>query len=241
MRGVILAGGRGTRLQPLTLAVNKALLPVGMVPLFYHHLYLMAEAGIGDVLVVSTPEDSGDIMRACGSGLAHGLSLTYRVQDKPDGIASALKLAEDFVRDEPFVVLLGDNLFFPRADAVGPIRDFVASDLKYRLFVVRRDDPRAFGVAIWRDGKVIDIIEKPAEVVSRDAVVGLYCYKPDIFPILRELKPSARGELEISDLNRRLVQDGGGDVTRLHMEWIDAGTPHQLKRANELAWRASCL
>ncbi|NBT35515.1 MAG: sugar nucleotidyltransferase [Betaproteobacteria bacterium] len=117
----------------------------------------------------------------------------------------------------------------------------VASDLKYRLFVVRRDDPRAFGVAIWRDGKVIDIIEKPAEVVSRDAVVGLYCYKPDIFPILRELKPSARGELEISDLNRRLVQDGGGDVTRLHMEWIDAGTPHQLKRANELAWRASCL
>lgn len=252
MRGVILAGGTGSRLAPLTRVTNKALLPVGSVPLIFHHLYLLKDAGIDDIMIVTGPECAGDLMRVLGSGAAEGVKLTYRIQDAANGIAAAMLMADDFVRNQAFVVLLGDNLFFPHEQMASAIRDFgQVSDgsvsrlgvrPSFRLFAKKVPDPQRFGVCcLDASGNVYDIVEKPDQPPSQLAVVGCYCYTPKAITIAAALTPSARGEYEITDVNRRLLRDYAGDVVEVKADWVDAGTHASLRRANELAWREEAL
>lgn len=242
MKGVILAGGTGTRLQPLTRVTNKALLPVGTVPLIFRHLYLLRDAGIQDIMIVTGPDCAGDLMRVLGSGASEDVRLTYRIQDTANGIAAAMLMAEDFVGGDPFCVLLGDNLFFPDREIVRAVKEFgdrFKEGDDYRLFTKRVPDPERFGVCVFDgDGEVIDIVEKPSRPAPSDhAVVGLYCYGPQAFQWAKDLKPSARGEYEITDVNRKMVTLRHGSVHVVDADWVDAGTHESLRRANELAWR----
>jgi len=241
MKGVILAGGTGSRLLPLTLVTNKSLLPVGTVPLIFHHLDLLRKAEIRDILIVTGPECAGDLMRVLGSGASEGVRLTYRIQDTANGIAAALLMAEDFVGGDAFCVVLGDNLFFPAAEISRAVQEFGVAFKEgedYRLFTKVVPDPQRFGVCVFEDGRVADIVEKPKDPVpSNLAVVGLYCYAPVAFDYARKLKPSARGEYEITDVNRELVHMRKGSIHVVQSEWVDAGTHESLRRANELSWR----
>lgn len=240
MRGVILAGGTGSRLAPLTRVTNKALLPVGTVPLIFRHLYLLRDAGIRDILVVTGPECAGDLMRVLGSGASEDVRLAYRIQDSANGIAAAMLMAQDFVGDRPFTVVLGDNLFFPYRDVARMIREFGESYREgedYRLFTKAVSDPQRFGVCVFENAEVVDIVEKPKDPVPSDhAVVGLYCYGPIAFEYARSLRPSARGEYEITDVNRKLIQRKKGSFRQIAADWVDAGTHAALRRANQLAW-----
>lgn len=241
MKGVILAGGTGSRLQPLTRVTNKALLPVGTTPLIFRHLYLLKDAGIHDVMIVTGPENAGDLMRVLGSGASEDMRLTYRIQDSANGIAAAMLMAEDFVQFERFAVILGDNCFFPDKEVSERIRGFedaARAGADYRLFTKAVADPERFGVAVYEHGKVVDIVEKPpAPAPSNQAVVGLYCYTRLAFDIAHKLRPSARGEYEITDVNKQLVTWRKGGVFQLEADWVDCGTHESFRRANELFWR----
>lgn len=242
MKGIILAGGTGSRLAPLTRVTNKALLPVGTVPLIFRHLYLLRDAGITDIMIVTGPECAGDLMRVLGSGASEDVQLTYRIQDTANGIAAAMLMAESFVgMDSSFAVILGDNLFFPYRDVSRLVREFdkaYCDGEDYRLFTKAVADPQRFGVCVFEGDQVIDIVEKPEPPVPSDhAVVGLYCYGPIAFEYARQLRPSARGEYEITDVNRKLIQRKKGSVQVVKADWVDAGTHASLRRANELAWR----
>lgn len=242
MKGVILAGGTGSRLMPLTRVTNKALLPVGTVPLIFRHLYLLRDAGIRDVMIVTGPECAGDLMRVLGSGASEDVRLTYRIQDTANGIAAAMLMAEDFVSGDAFCVLLGDNLFFPDREIARAVKEFGVRWKEgddYRLFTKQVPDPERFGVCVFdEEGGVVDIVEKPARPAPSDhAVVGIYCYSARAFDCARDLKPSARGEYEITDVNRYMVTRRRGSIHVVNAEWVDAGTHESLRRANELAWR----
>lgn len=236
MKGIILAGGSGSRLLPLTKVYNKSLLPVGEKPMIFYPLELLKNAGITEVMIVSGSEHCGDIMRLLGSGRDHGVELTYRVQDEANGIAAALRLCETFCEREPFAMVLGDNIFAPGTEVSESIREFGSStDDEYRLFVKRVPDPERFGVPVYdENGTLIDIEEKPAQPACDKAVVGAYCYTTGVFSIASFLKPSARGEYEISDVNRALVKDYVGKAVEVMSEWIDAGTHESYQRANEI-------
>lgn len=241
MKGVILAGGTGSRLLPLTRVTNKSLLPVGTVPLIFRHLYLLRDAGIRDVLIVTGPESAGDLMRVLGSGASEDVRLTYRIQDEANGIAAAMLMAEDFVGGDAFCVVLGDNLFFPDREVARMIKEFgekFREGEDYRLFTKVVPDPQRFGVCVFEGSEIVDIVEKPKDAVPSDhAIVGLYCYGPVAFEYASSLKPSARGEYEITDVNRKLIQRKKGSFCQISADWVDAGTHESLRRANELAWR----
>jgi glucose-1-phosphate thymidylyltransferase len=200
MRGIILAGGKGTRLGELTKVTNKHLLPVGPYPMVYHPLKKMVGAGVRDILLVSGTEHMGDFVELLGSGKDHGCSLTYRVQDEAGGIAQALGLAELFCHNERCIVILGDNIFHdPLHDLLGAANrqpDFAWVGLK------KVPDPSRYGVAELQGRRVVSLEEKPAQPRSDFAVVGIYVYPSDVFDVIKTLRPSARGELEITDVNR---------------------------------------
>ena len=232
MRGVILAGGKGTRLGELTKVTNKHLLPVGPYPMVYHPLKKLAGAGLDDVLLVSGTEHMGDFVELLGSGKEYGCRLTYRVQDEAGGIAQALSLAELFCTGSRACVLLGDNIFQaplkPILDAANEHPDWAWLGLK------QVPDPGRFGVAELRGKQVVGIEEKPKRPKSDYAVVGIYVYPADVFQVIKGLKPSARGEYEITDVNNHYLKAGRMGYSILDGYWTDAGTLDSLDYANEL-------
>lgn len=232
LRGVILAGGKGTRLGELTKVTNKHLLPVGPYPMVYHPLKKLVGAGVRDVLLVSGTEHMGDFVELLGSGREHQCRLTYRVQDEAGGIAQALGLAELYCHDVRSLVILGDNIF------LDPLHDLVAAAERQRdhawVMLKRVADPQRYGVAELRDGRIHGIEEKPKEAKTDYAVAGIYLYPPDVFDFIKTLRPSARGELEITDVNRHYLEMGRLSYRELQGYWTDAGTLESLATANQL-------
>jgi glucose-1-phosphate thymidylyltransferase len=231
-RGVILAGGKGTRLGELTKVTNKHLLPVGPYPMVYHPLKKMTGAGLTDLLLVSGTEHMGDFVELLGSGKDHGCRLTYRVQDEAGGIAQALGLAEQFCHGVRSLVILGDNIFYDSLKA-----HVAAAEQKAdwaRVLLKRVPDPQRYGVAEVRGEAIVGIEEKPKNPKSDYAVAGIYLYPADVFDVVKTLRPSARGELEITDVNRYYLEKGRLGHSLLEGYWTDAGTLESLAHANGL-------
>lgn len=233
MRGVVLAGGKGTRMGDLTRVTNKHLLPVGRWPMVYHPIRKMVGAGVRDILVVTGTEHMGDFVELLGSGKDHGCRLTYRVQDEAGGIAQALGLAEDFAHGERVLVILGDNIF---EDHLGPHLDWsLALPNAAWVFVKQVPDPQRYGVAEFDGDKLLCIREKPKDVRGvGDAVTGVYVYPPDVFSVIKTLRPSERGELEITDVNNHYIAEKQMGWSRFDGYWTDAGTLESWAGANQL-------
>ncbi len=237
MKGVILAGGMGTRLMPMTRVTNKHLLPVYDRPMIYYPIQQLVHAGITDILVVTGGNNAGDFLRLLRNGREFGLEdVSYTYQDGEGGIAEALGLAEHFADGEPIVVVLGDNIFQdPIAPAVQAYRESAGADRAGAMILLKEvDDPQRFGVAEIEDGRVVTIVEKPANPRTNLAVTGCYLYDARVFEIIQHLEPSARGELEITDVNNRYLEWGDLRHHELSGWWTDAGTVRSLHRASEL-------
>jgi glucose-1-phosphate thymidylyltransferase len=232
MRGVILAGGKGTRLGELTKVTNKHLLPVGPYPMVYHPLKKLIGAGIQDILLVSGTEHMGDFIELLGSGSEHDCTLTYRVQDKAGGIAQALGLGELFSSGHRCCVVLGDNIFHEPLDHL--LADANLHPHFAWVALTKVPDPGRYGVAELRGHNVVSIEEKPEHPKSDYAVAGIYVYPPDVFEVIRCLKPSQRGELEITDVNRYYLENNRLGYSIFNGYWTDAGTLDSLAYANEL-------
>jgi glucose-1-phosphate thymidylyltransferase len=233
VKGVVLAGGHGTRLAPMTTVVNKHLLDVFDEPMVYHPLRSLAEAGIDDIVVV-TGREVDQFQRLLGSGEAFGVNLRYAVQEGEGGIADALACAGRLVGDDDVVVILGDNIF---QDDLRPYVDaFRERAVGARLLLrrVSRDDARRFGVATVEDGRIVRIVEKPAEPASDLVVTGCYMYDRRVFEIIAGLAPSPRGELEITDVNNTYIASGDAAYDILRGWWTDAGTPSSKLKASIL-------
>jgi glucose-1-phosphate thymidylyltransferase len=232
MKGVILAGGKGTRLMPLTKATNKHLLPVGLEPMIFHPIRQLAEAGIRDILVVTSTDHMGDVVRCLGSGAMFDVDLTYRVQEEAGGIAEALMLARGFAAGEPICVILGDNIF---QYTIAPYAEnYRKQPSGARVLLKRVEDPRSYGVAALDERHVLEIQEKPEDPPSDYAVVGLYFYDQHVFDHISKIKPSARGELEITGVNNRYIEAGQLEYDIVHGGWTDAGKPKSYLEANEM-------
>ncbi len=232
LRGVILAGGKGTRLGELTKVTNKHLLPVGPYPMVYHPLKKMVGAGLRDILLVSGTDHMGDFVELLGSGKDYSCRLTYRVQDEAGGIAQALGLAAQFCHDSRCVVILGDNIFF---DPLGGLLADANRKPDHAWVALKKvPDPGRYGVAELQNGKVIGIEEKPERPRSDFAVAGIYVYPPNVFEVIQRLKPSKRGELEITDVNRHYLEQGKLGYSFFEGYWTDAGTLDSLAVANHL-------
>lgn len=229
MKGIILAGGTGSRLFPLTKVTNKHLLPVYDKPMIYYPLQTLMDGDITEIMIVSGRGHAGHFLELLGSGTDFGVHLTYEIQEKAGGIAQALGLAEDFADDEPVTVILGDNIF---QDNVREAVETFKSGA--RIFLKEVPDAKRFGVAEIKGKKIISIEEKPALPKSNLAVTGLYIYDPGVFEIIRTLRPSGRGELEITDVNNEYIRLDRMDFSMLHGYWSDAGTFESLFRASEL-------
>tara|TARA_Y100000310_G_scaffold96377_1_gene94147 strand:- start:506 stop:1213 length:708 start_codon:yes stop_codon:yes gene_type:complete len=225
MKGVLLAGGTGSRLLPLTKVTNKHLLPVYDKPMIYYPIETLKSMGIKDILIVSGAEHCGHILNLLGSGRERGLSLSYEIQDEAGGIAQALGLAESFAAGDSVAVILGDNIFQDKLD----VSDFKEGA---RVFLKEVKDPERFGVAEIEENKIKSIEEKPKSPKSNFAVTGLYVYENSVFDIIKTIKPSERGELEISDVNSSYVQTGKISFNILEGYWSDAGTFESLHRAS---------
>lgn len=233
MKGIILAGGTGSRLFPLTKVTNKHLLPVGRYPMIFHAIAKLKEAGIRDILIVTGKEHMGDVVNLLGSGQEFDLSFTYKVQDEPGGIAQALGLAEHFVRDERMVVILGDNIF---AESISDfVQNFKEQPQGAKILIQRVPDPQRYGVPELSGNTIISIQEKPKRPKSHYAVTGIYMYDSQVFDIIRSLKPSDRGELEITDVNNAYIASNELTFEVLQKWWTDAGTHASYSKANELA------
>ncbi len=233
IKGVILAGGQGTRLRPFTHVINKHLLPVYDKPLIYYPLLAMKDAGIKEVLLTSNKEAIPSFKKLLGNGSAFGLKITYAAQDGPKGIAHALGLAKKFAKGSKIAVMLGDNVFTNHGQIKKGVEKFIKGK-GARFFLKEVTDPERFGVAQIKRGKISSITEKPKRPKSNLAVTGFYLYDPDVFEILPSLKPSARGELEITDVNSYYVENGLAEYEIIEGEWIDAGTFDSLVRASVL-------
>ena len=233
MKGVILAGGLGTRLTPLTRITNKHLLPVYDKPMIYYPIECLVNAGIREILLVTGGEHAGDFLKLLGDGRQLGLSeLHYTYQQGEGGIADALRLAEDFADKEKIVVVLGDNIIERNIRAA--TGKFFTQRHGAKILLKEVDDPQRFGVAEIQGESVIRIEEKPAAPKSRYAVIGIYLYDEQVFDIIRTLKPSGRGELEITDVNNAYIEQGTMTYEILDGWWTDAGTFESLHRAGNL-------
>ncbi len=232
-KGILLAGGSGTRLHPMTLAASKQLLPVYDKPMVYYPLSTLMLAGIRDILLISTPEDLPQFRRLLGSGERLGLRFSYAEQPRPDGIAQAFRIGAEWLEGEPVALALGDNLV--HADHLSALlRQAAARTEGATIFAYQVRDPERYGVISFTEaGRALDIVEKPAVAASNWAVTGLYFYDRHVGDYARDLKPSARGELEITDLNRIYLEAGALHVERLSRgcAWLDAGTPDSLIQA----------
>jgi len=232
LRGVVLAGGTGSRLMPLTKVTNKHLLGVGQKPMIYYPIEKLISIGIEEILIVTGVEHMGDVVSLLGSGKDFGCRFTYKVQDEAGGIAQALALAENFAQGQSLVVILGDNIF--KSSLKSYADKFIAQKTGARILLKQVSNPQRFGVAELSDGKVISIEEKPKEPKSDYVVTGIYFYDASVFDIIRNLKPSARGELEITHVNDAYIEKGQLAYDVLDGWWTDAGTFESLNRANEL-------
>jgi glucose-1-phosphate thymidylyltransferase len=232
-KGIILAGGSGTRLSPMTLAASKQLLPVYDKPMVYYPLSVLMLAGIRDILVISTPADLPQFRRLLGDGARLGVRFTYAEQPRPEGLAQAFLIGRDWLAGEPCALVLGDNLIF--ADHLSVLlRNAAARPRGATVFAYQVRDPERYGVvSMAPDGRAVEIVEKPAAPQSNWAVIGLYFYDARVSELAAEVRPSARGELEITDLNRLYLEDGSLHVERLGRgcAWLDAGTPDSLLQA----------
>ena len=243
MKGILLAGGSGTRLRPMTLVTNKHLLPVYNKPMIYYPIETLVEAGIKDIMIITGNESAGDFLNLLGDGKKFNANFTYRVQVGSGGIAHALSLCEDFAGGDSVMVILGDNVF-----------DSVFFDNKpndringAKIFFSKVFNPNRFGVPTFdEDGKVIEITEKPENPASNYAVTGLYCYDSQVWDIIKTLKPSGRGELEITDVNNWYIKRGQMEYETIKTFWSDAGTPKSLslssnfmrKKINKNLWKS---
>jgi glucose-1-phosphate thymidylyltransferase len=235
MKGIILAGGHGTRLSPLTLITNKHLLPVYDKPMILYPLDTLKKGGLTEIMIVCGKEHAGHFMSFLGSGKEYGVKLSYALQAGAGGIADALGLAEDFAGQDKVAVILGDNIFEDDFSA-----DFKAFENERggKVFIKEVPDPQRFGVAEMVDGKIVGIEEKPKVPKSNLATVGLYLYDPDVFTKIKTLVPSGRGELEIADVNNMYIKEGSLSYGAVKDFWSDAGTFESLlKTANWVAGR----
>lgn len=233
MKGIVLAGGTGSRLFPLTKVTNKHLLPVGNKPMIYYPIEKLTTAGIDEILIVTGTEHMGDVVNLLGSGRDFGCRFTYKVQDEAGGIAQALGLAENFVDNDSMTVILGDNIF--EADLKKAIRNY--PDEGAQILIQKVEDPERFGVAELEGDKIVGIEEKPDRPKSDFAVTGIYMYDAKVFDLIKTLEPSKRGELEITEVNNDYIKKGKMKYSVLDGWWTDAGTPESYKLANQLAYK----
>lgn len=237
LKGVILAGGLGTRLHPLTKVTSKHLLPVGNEPMIFHSVKQLTTAGVTDILIVTNPQYVGDFVNALGSGKDFGCEFTYRVQEEAKGIAHALALAEGFAAGDKIVVLLGDNIF--EAPIYQAVSDFHAQQAGARVMLKQVDDPERYGVATLDGNHIVAIEEKPMHPRSDYAVVGVYFYDASVFDIIRTIEPSARGEYEITAVNNAYIHRAELEYSFLQGKWIDAGTFDSLTEAHQILLNAA--
>jgi glucose-1-phosphate thymidylyltransferase len=233
MKGVVLAGGLGTRLHPLTKVTNKHLLPIYNKPMIYYPIEKMVDAGIRDILIVTGGKNAGDFLRLLGNGRQFGLNhINYTYQEGEGGIAAALSLAEFFADQQPICVILGDNIV---EHSIAPyVENFRKQESGARILLKEVPDPQRFGVPEIQGNRIIRIDEKPAKPASEYAVTGIYMYDSGVFSIIKTLKPSQRGELEITDVNNSYISRGKMQYDILDGWWTDAGTFESLLRASNL-------
>jgi len=235
MKGIILAGGHGTRLMPLTKVTSKQLLPIYNQPMVYYPLKTLLAAGIRDILFIVAPDHAGDFLKLLGSGKDFGARFAFEVQDKPEGLAQAFIIGKEFIDNDNVCMILGDNIF--EDDFSDAIRNFKSGGL---IFAKQVPDPERFGqVRFDSNMNAVEIREKPKKAISSYAIPGLYVYDSRVVEIAKKVKPSGRGELEITDLHNWYLKKGELKVKIVKGEWIDAGTFESLFRATQLARRKS--
>jgi len=238
MKGIILAGGSGTRLYPITKGVSKQLLPIYDKPMIYYPLSVLMLAGIQEILIISTPEDLPNFIKLLGTGEDLGLKLSYKEQPSPDGLAQAFIIGEDFIGDDSVCMVLGDNIFYGHGftELLSQARQNVEQDGNSTVFAYYVNDPERYGVAGFdEEGNVTSIIEKPEKPLSNYAVIGLYFYTNDVIQIAKEMKPSERGELEITSVNQNYLEKGKLKVELMGRgyAWLDTGTHKSLLDASQ--------
>ena len=234
MKGIILAGGTGSRMSPLTDVTSKHLLPIGKKPMIFYPVEKLVEAGIKEIMIITGTEHAGNVFNLLGSGSRFGCNFTYRIQDKAGGIAQALSLCESFANAEPICVLLGDNIFSDsiKKDKEEFEKQFPQSTPCAKIMLYEVERPERFGVAKIEGEKIVNIVEKPKEFISNKIVTGIYFYDNNVFDFIRELKPSDRGEYEITDVNNRYIEENGLEYGTFNGWWTDAGTFESFKYAN---------